>query len=76
MLGEGYYFSNDLIELLQSKRCLDSYGESLDKLQKIKKIEHAAWDVAFFIVKRIISMMKFFIFLEALFHTGFIRFSF
>ena len=76
MLGEGYYFSNDLIELLQSKRCLDSYGESLDKLQKIKKIEHAAWDVAFFIVKKNHIYDEVFYFLEALFHTGFIRFSF
>ena len=52
ILAEGYYFSNDLNELLKSKRCINSYENSLEKLQEIQETEKATWDGAFFIVKQ------------------------
>ena len=52
VLPEGYYFSNDIQELLYSKKDRDSMSYFLNTIRDIQQRYQGAWDNGFFIVKK------------------------
>ena len=52
ILADGLYFSNDLPELLKTRKSPEAVNHYLEKIREIQKEVVASWDNAFFIVRK------------------------